>query len=155
MKEKWQQLSDQEQRILLYVSPFVLIFLLYLLVWQPLNDSIATKKIKLVRQQALLTWVKENSQRYASAQKNGKSTSKGSVSSIVNRTAKQMQVKLSRIQPQGDSVQIWVDEIPFNTLLVWLERLSTQEGLNVENIDLSTTDTQGVVQVRRLRLGRA
>ena len=59
------------------------------------------------------------------------------------------------MQPQGDDLQVWIDEISFNQLLTWLEQLASREGLRVKNIDLSLADQQGVVRVRRLQLGKS
>ena len=59
------------------------------------------------------------------------------------------------MQPQGDELQVWIDEISFNQLLTWLEQLASREGLRVKNIDLSLADEQGVVRVRRLQLGKS
>ena len=58
------------------------------------------------------------------------------------------------MQPQGDNIQVWIDEISFNQLLQWLEQLSSKEGLRVTNIDLSNAEQPGVVRVRRLQLGK-
>ena len=58
------------------------------------------------------------------------------------------------MQPQGDDLQVWIDEISFNQLLSWLEKLASRDGLQVKNIDLSKADQQGVVRVRRLQLGK-
>lgn len=155
MKDKWQQLKPREQKIVLCLAPVLVIFILYSFIWQPLNESLVKNETKLVRQQALLTWVKENTERFkASSVGSAKKSSKGSASSIASRTSKQYQITLSRIQAQGNGVQVWVDEVPFTSLLQWLEQLSSQEGLSVINIDLSVTDKSGVVQVRRLQLGK-
>ena len=58
------------------------------------------------------------------------------------------------MQPQGDDLQVWIDEISFNQLLTWLEKLASRDGLQVKNIDLSLADQQGVVRDRRLQLGK-
>ena len=47
-----------------------------------------------------------------------------------------------------------IDEISFNQLLSWLERLAVRDGLQVKSIDLSKADQAGVVRVRRLQLGK-
>lgn len=155
MKEKWQQLKPREQTIVLCLAPVLVIFILYSFIWQPLNESLIKNETKLVRQQALLTWVKENTAHIKATSAGANKRSKGSVTSIVNRTSRQYQITLSRIQAQGSGVQVWVDEVPFTSLLQWLEQLSTEEGLSVVNIDLSTTEKSGVVQVRRLQLGKS
>lgn len=155
MKAWWQQLNSREQRLVMVMSVLISIFVLYGLIWQPLNENIADKKLKIERQQALLTWVTESTQRYQQAKRNGGSSSGASLSSIVNRTSRANNITITRMQPQGDDLQVWIDEISFNQLLTWLEKLASRDGLQVKNIDLSLADQQGVVRVRRLQLGKS
>lgn len=154
MKAWWQQLNSREQRLVAIMGTFFIIFLLYSLIWQPLNEKLVSTQKKLTNQQALLTWVRDNTTRYQQISKSSKTSDQGSLSSIVNRTANQHQITVTRLQPQGDDLQIWIDEIAFSELLLWLEDLSINEGLHVTGIDLSRADKEGIVQVRRLQLGR-
>ncbi|MDO6505987.1 type II secretion system protein GspM, partial [Colwellia sp. 4_MG-2023] len=59
-----------------------------------------------------------------------------------------------RMQPQGDILLVWLDNVPFAQLLLWLESLANNEGLQVQAIDLSQGDSSGEVRVRRLQLGK-
>lgn len=154
MKTWWQQLNIREQRLVVVMSALISIFILYGLIWQPMNESIETSKLKIERQQKLLTWVQESAQRYQQAKRNGGRSSGESLSSIVNRTSRLEKISITRMQPQGDDLQVWIDEISFNQLLSWLEKLASRDGLQVKNIDLSKADQQGVVRVRRLQLGK-
>jgi len=154
MKTWWQQLNLREQRLVIVMSALISVFILYSVIWQPMNESIAKSKAKIDRQQALLTWVQENTQRYQQAKRNGGGSSGESLSSIVNRTSRIEKITITRMQPQGDDLQVWIDEISFNQLLSWLERLSVRDGLQVKSIDLSKAEQQGVVRVRRLQLGK-
>jgi general secretion pathway protein M len=154
MKTWWQQLNIREQRLVVVMSAVISIFILYGLIWQPMNENIVTSKLKIERQQKLLTWVQESAQRYQHAKRNGGKSSGESLSSIVNRTSRIEQISITRMQPQGDDLQVWIDEISFNQLLLWLEKLASRDGLQVKNIDLSKADQQGVVRVRRLQLGK-
>lgn len=155
MKAWWQQLNIREQRLVLVMSVLVSIFILYGLIWQPLNESINKQKSTLERQQDLLIWVEENTQRYQAAKRSGRAGSGASLSSIVNRKSRLNNIIITRMQPQGDDLQVWIDEISFNQLLTWLEQLASRDGLQVKNIDLSLADQQGVVRVRRLQLGKS
>ena len=74
MKTWWQQLNLREQRLVMAMSAVITIFILYGLIWQPLNESIASSKLKIDRQQTLLTWVEESTQRYQLAKRNGRNT---------------------------------------------------------------------------------
>ncbi|RHW77959.1 type II secretion system protein GspM [Colwellia sp. RSH04] len=155
MKAWWQQLNIREQRLVATMGFAVLVFIIYSLIWQPLNDSLLQSQSKLKRQQSLLTWVQENTQHYQNAKKNnsGKKSS-GSLSSIINRSANGHQITITRMQPQGDDLQVWIDSAPFTQLLFWLEHLANNEGLQVKSIDLSKGERAGEVKVRRLQLAK-
>lgn len=152
-KQKWQQLNAREQSLIIIMSVVISIFLFYSLVWQPLNDNLAKAATKLDKRQQLLHWVQEKSQQYQQLKPRGKLTG-GSLTGIVNRTAHRQQIKVTRMQPQGDDLQVWIDEAPFEQLLNWLEQLVVNEGVIIKAIDISKADTAGVVQVRRLQLGK-
>ena len=156
MKTWWQTLNIREQKLVIIMGAFVIIFLFYSLVWQPINEGIMRLSNKLERQQQLFAWVRESTQRYQVAKRNGNGNkAKGSLSSIVNRTANSHQITITRMQPQGDDLQVWIDEIAFSQLLQWLERLANNEGLHVKAIDLSRSALSGTVKVRRLQLGKS
>jgi len=155
MKEWWQQLNVREQKLVIAMGSVIGIFILYSLIWQPLNEGLEKSAKKLARQQALLTWVSENTARYKQINKGGIAQGKGSLSSIVNRTARNHQITVTRMQPQGEDLQVWIDEVAFKELLKWLEKLSLSEGLQVKGIDLSRSEQSGTVRVRRLQLGKS
>jgi general secretion pathway protein M len=155
IKGWWQGLNIREQRLVLVMGAATSVFLFYSLIWQPLNDSLAKTQQTLASRQALLTWVTENTVRYQHVKSTGGSKkSNGSLSSIVNRTANQQQLTITRMQPQGDNLQVWLDSASFTQLLFWLEHLANNENLQVHAIDLAQGDKQGEVRVRRLQLGR-
>jgi len=155
IKAWWQGLNLREQRLVLAMGSASTVFLLYSLVWQPLNDNLAKTEKNLASRQALLTWVADNTARYQSVKSvGGKQKSSGSLSSIVNRTANQQQLTITRMQPQGETLQVWLDSAPFTQLLFWLEHLANNEGLQVQAIDLTQGENQGEVRVRRLQLSK-
>jgi general secretion pathway protein M len=155
IKAWWQGLNLTEQKLVLALGSAVVIILLYGLLWQPLNDNLAKATQKLVSRQTLLTWVSDNTARYQQTKSGGSNKkSNGSLSSIVNRTANQQQLTITRMQPQGETLQVWLDSAPFTPLLFWLENLVNNEGLQVQAIDLTQGDAPGEVRVRRLQLAR-
>jgi len=155
IKTWWHGLNLREQRLVLTMATAVSIFLLYSFIWQPLNDNLDKKERTLASRQALLTWVTDNTTRFQNIKLTaGANKSKGSLSSIINRTANQQQLTITRMQPQGDNVQVWLDSAPFTQLLFWLEHLANNENLRVQAIDLAQGAKQGEVRVRRLQLSR-
>lgn len=155
MKAWWQQLNSREQRLVSIMAALVMIFILYSAIWQPLNESLANANKKLIRQQTLLTWVTDNTAQYKQAKRNTQtSNSKGSLSGIVNKSANSYKLTITRMQPQGNNLQVWIDNVPFTKLLFWLEHLANKEGLQVQGIDLTHAERTGEVKVRRLQLAR-
>jgi general secretion pathway protein M len=155
MKEWWQQLQLREQQLVIGMSVFVGLLLFYTVVWQPLSDGVNKAESKLAKQENLLVWVREGSAQYIQAVQSGVSTgSGGSLSGIVQNSASQNEIQVSRVQPQGENLQVWIEDVPFKVLLNWLHYLDEKEGLHVKNIDLIRGEKEGTVQVRRLMLSR-
>ena len=156
MKAWWLGLNQREQQLVAALGVFVIIFVLYRVVWQPLNDNIAKYEQKIDNQQELLSWMEQEISRYqALSGGQRRPTSSGSLTSIVNQAAARAGITITRIQPQGDDMQVWIENVAFNVLLSWLEGLANQQGLVIKNIDLDSGDSAGEVRVRRLQLGKA
>lgn len=153
MKEKWEELQAREKALVIAMALFLIVFIFYWAVWQPLNSNIENQQKKITKQQELLVWVDKNIARYK-AQNTNKPNSNRSLTTVVNSTAQQLEIKIARMNPQGEELQISIDEITFNTLLTMLENLAKKEGIFVSIIDISPTPASGVVKVRRLTLGR-
>jgi general secretion pathway protein M len=156
MKAWWLALNTREQKLIASLSGVFIIFLLYSFIWQPQKESIDKGQKKLARQQELLAWVSSETTRYKAANKNGQGqSSAGSLSSIINRSAKQNNLSITRVQPQGGDIQVWIDNVAFKQLLSWLQQLSNDEGIQVKAIDLTRGEQAGQVRVKRLQLGRS
>ncbi|TLU65826.1 type II secretion system protein M [Thalassotalea litorea] len=155
MNDWWQGLNPREQKMVAGCSVAVLLSVFWFALWQPINDNLVRSQKKAEQQQQLLLWVHENLAKYKTLQRaGGARPSSGSLSSVVNRAAKRFKIEIARMQPQGDNLQVWVDEVAFNDLLHWLEQLQHREGLVIQAIDIVKGDEQGTVKVRRLQVGR-
>jgi general secretion pathway protein M len=155
MQQWWQDLNQREQRLVAAMSLVVGIFLFISLVWQPLNENLAKAQIKVQKQQQLEQWVNENLAYYKNLQRTGNSNkSNESLSSLVNRTAKSLSITIARMQPQGDNLQVWIDEVPFDHFVTWIDQLNRQEATRVLAVDLSVGNAPGTVKVRRLQVGK-
>lgn len=156
MKERWLSLNSREKQLVIIMGSVVVFFILYSAIWKPLNNNISSATSKVERYQKLHHWVQTETVRYKSiAGSASKDKNKGSLSSVLNKTAGRNQISITRMQPQASDIQVWIEEVSFNQLLTWLEQLSGREGIRVKSIDLINTDQPGVVKVRRLQLGRS
>ena len=79
----------------------------------------------------------------------------GTLDGVVNRTAFNQKIKIARLQPQAQELQVWIDTVQFDDLLLWLSTLVEQHGIQVQIIEIAREDlAPGLVKVRRLQLSR-
>lgn len=154
--EWFNSLEAREQLLVKMGSSILIVAMFYGLVWAPMNNTIANQTKLLAQQQALSTWVIQQEAKVLQFRRQGpgKATLKGSLVQAVNQTAKASQITLTRIQPNDEEVQVWIDEVEFNTLMAWLDSLD-KTGVQVLQADINESGGAGMVKVRRLQLGKS
>lgn len=156
MVEKFKALTEREQTLVLVSGVVVLFALFYYLVWSPLNHALTQQQKLLDNQHALLVWVEDSAARAKQLRINstGSRTLSGSLPQAVNRSVAQHNIEVSRMQPQGDELQVWVDQAPFNDVLAWLKSMESM-GVVILQADIAEADASGYIKIRRLQLGKA
>lgn len=155
MKAHWQQLEQKEKQLVGILIATLLLAGGYWLIWQPLQNDIINTQRKVNVQTQTLADVKALGQKIMDLQ--GGQTNRadvGDLNQLVSRSASGNKIVITRIQAKTDSLQLWIDDVNFNQLTTWLEKLNKQYGIEIQNIDLSVADAKGMVQVRRLQLGK-
>lgn len=151
----WEGLEARERQLVSVAGIMVVIGILYWGIWTPISQAEADAMNKLKQQEQTLNYVKQKANKLMSLKRGGgKSSFSGSLSSVVNGTAGRYNLVITRMQPQGDKVQVWMDEVPFESLLGYLNELVQQKGLSLDTLDLSETEDPGLVKVRRIQLSR-
>lgn len=154
--DKFNQLSERE-RILVVVSGLLLIIVLfYYLVWAPIDNSLQTQSKLVATKQADLIWFKQNANRAIQMRSGNGNASvfSGSLPQAVNQTAGRVKIAISRMQPQGEELKVWVDQAPFNDVVSWLQSMENL-GIRIINVDLAEANVSGMVKVRSLQLGKS
>lgn len=156
MMEKYRALTEREQRLVLLSGIVVLIAIFYFAIWSPLTTSIERQRSLLDSQQELLVWVKDSARRAQQLRRSqGAETAfSGSLPQAVNRATAQYNIAIARMQPQGEEIQVWVDQAPFNDVLEWLQSME-QIGIIILQADMTEADSEGYIKIRRLQLGKA
>lgn len=154
IKQWFTSLSEREQVIVLFASVVSLICIFYFLIWSPLNTALEENRKGLQNDQQLLQFIVEQGNKARLYQSNNNASFNGSITQLVNQTSRQANITISRMQPQNDELQVVIDEVAFNDLMRWLQTLE-ERGIQIVMTDISEADAEGIVQVRRLQLGKA
>jgi general secretion pathway protein M len=154
--EKYQQLTDREKLLVSVSVVVVVIAILYYGLWSPMNRSLEASRAAVESQKADLAWIQRNANK-AIQLRSGSNVAvnfRGSLTQAVNQTASQMRIAISRMQPQGEELKVWVDEAPFNDVLSWLGNMESK-GIKIINLDVVQADAPGLVKIRSLQLGKS
>jgi general secretion pathway protein M len=156
LKSTFLQLSIRERRLVIISTVLVLIAIFYWGIWSPLSQSIEKSYTAIKNQTELLDWVQKNANKALQLQSSGgdKAAFSGSLPQAVNQSANRMKIAISRMLPQDDELQVWIDQAPFNDVLSWLQSLENS-GVNILDIDIVESDLPGQVKIRRLKLGKS
>ncbi|GGP49714.1 type II secretion system protein M [Shewanella algicola] len=151
----WQGLATREQQLVGFCAAILVVGFVYWGIWTPISNAQIDAERSHKAAQQTLNYVKQTANKLAGLKQAGtKASARGSLSSIVNQTAGQYQLEITRMQPQGDKIQIWMDDIPFDVLLGYLHELVEQKGLTLDSVDLAESDVTGFVKVRRIQLSQ-
>lgn len=153
----WQQRELREQRLLGGLTVVLLIAFMWFVIWQPVRNSITQLEIRVQAQQETLRYVAQgtaqvrqlrNSQSGSSQQA---AVTSSELTSFISEQTNALELEVSRLQPQGESIQLVLNEADFDSLLELLARLAERQ-IEVELMDISETSDAGMVRVRRLQL---
>ena len=150
-QSRFAQLEKREQTALVALSAFLAVVIFYLAVWLPIMDYADNSRIDYDRHVSLLQYLQSTESQARAASSNGKSSSVSGQSLLtsVSRTAQGVGINPSRMQPEGDSaVSVWFDAVAFSQLMVWLERLESNQGIVVRQITVDRRDEPGQVSAR-------
>lgn len=158
---KWAALSARERILVLISGGFVAFAIVYWGVWQPWSQYSQQVSRQVVAERNLLNWVTTNADRIVTLRSDPNQQhqilgKQQGVNQIVSQTARSFNVDLVKMQPRSaNQLQVWVQPLPFNTLLSWLGQLESRYGITASMVDLSADETSGQVTIGRLHFTRA
>jgi general secretion pathway protein M len=151
--------SPRDQRIL-RIGAVAVALILLLGIFLPLQRSLVQARAHLKQQQEDLEWMKRMAPTLAAAGP-GTPVAQNSGESLVvliDRTARESGLvkALTNSQPAGNgAMRVQFNSADFNLLLGWLHRLTTQQGLHVEDASVTSGGNPGIVNASvQLRPGK-
>ncbi|WP_026376222.1 type II secretion system protein GspM [Aestuariibacter salexigens] len=152
---KFQALTEREQRLVIAAAAAIIVGIIYFGMWSPLSSAVEQNRRAVESQQSLLDWVQTQTNKAMQLRGSGAQSRSfsGSLPQAVNQTSARHSISISRMQPQGEELQVWVDQAPFNDVLAWLQALE-RRGVIILQADFAEADAPGLIRIRRLQLGK-
>ena len=146
MKEWFSQLNQREQVSLILLSLALLLYLVYMFVWSPLDDNREDLVVQnvavaesLVRVDAMVSELLQlrSGDGQAGAKRN-----------LLNVSTGRLQLPVSRLQPNSrGEIQVRLEGASFDDALRWLHEMEYQEGLLLRELSVTQTGTVGRVNI--------
>lgn len=151
----WESISEREQQLSLVSVFLILIAIIYWGIWQPLSAGLENSENQLQRAQQTLSSTQQRATVLVRAGVGqGQAVSQNqNLTQIVNISARQNGITLSRIVNRNEQVEVLIANVEFDRFINWLSGLSTKYSVSVINTDISRADAEGYIKVNRLSLG--
>lgn len=157
----WQTLSARERILVIFALSVITIAGFFLAIWEPLAKRVTTLRETVKAERNQVAWMEQAALEIHN-QKGTNSTSKKaqgeSLLTIIDRSVRKagMGANLNRIEPEGkDKVRLWLNNLPFETIISWLVELNKSEGVTPESFVVDRQTTPGRVNARLVLLPRS
>jgi general secretion pathway protein M len=144
----WFLQHNQREQVSLLVLAFALgLYLLYMLVWSPLDSLRDKLEVQnrgvaetLQRVDAMVSEVMQ-------IRDSGTGTSsRRNLTSLINKSTGRLGLQVSRLQPNArGEIQVRLESAAFDTVLLWLHEMEFREGLLVREVSITQAGSAGRV----------
>lgn len=134
----WADRTPRERAMLWGLGAGVLLWLVVVAVWQPLQAQRANLTAQTARYQTA-------AQMLANPVQVAVGSDPRPVAVIVADSAATFGLIIRRLQPTGDQVQVVLEDAPFEAVLLWIEAVTTDHALQLQSVDLIRRPAPGVV----------
>jgi len=150
-QRRYDSLSDSERWIVNIVGLLVVAALIFLVLIAPAQRSATDARLKLSGQQNLVQWMHDNEAvaRQASSSSGGKAKSNQPIQTIITSTAGPLGVTVKRYENESaDKLRVWLENVPFDKMVRWLDQLETRFGIQIVNISVDAEKEPGLVTAK-------
>ncbi|WP_101757508.1 type II secretion system protein GspM [Oceanicoccus sp. KOV_DT_Chl] len=155
MQQWFNNLTRQEQLLLLCGGASVILYVLFVLILQPMSSSVAQLEVQNQRAAETLNSVTALAAEYEALKQKGYAVSNQSqnLTRLIDNTVKKNGLAMSRFQPSSSGdVQVRFENAAFNNIVAWLHELENEQGVVIKDLSVSPGSDSGYVNVSvRLR----
>lgn len=155
LKDWFKSLPQKEQWMVSGTALLIFITLFYLIVWEPVHAGLQTEKQKQQAQQEIFIWMQQAATEVRSLRASGnRSTVRDKnkpITLVIEQAIKNAGLKPSvkKIESSGNNgARVTLSEASFNQVLVWLNTLSTHNGIQVVSANIERAGKPGRANVR-------
>jgi len=149
IKAWFSALDERDQKIAVAGAIAFSIFILYFFLISPVNDLVNTLQSEVVAKQKTIDWMKKQVS-FIRANKGGTTNNKSSLplSSVVNSSTNKYDLPVSRRDSKSpDEMQVWFDNVSFDSFLSWISELKSKHGITVTSVNIRSVDRNGITSI--------
>lgn len=154
LKSWWENLSDRERQMVSIGGVIVGVLFVYMTIWSPLSDAVADRKMQVTTHRQLLQYLQRASQTIAQLKSDGivvDSSGNVDLLSLAEQTLSQQSLStyLKQVQqPQQNQIALTFKNVPFDKLMQWLQTMTTQHDIKVQQFTAKRLPTIGTANVQ-------
>lgn len=155
LKQWFYSLSTKDQRMVSLAFALIVLTLFYLIVWEPVHQGLEDEQQKQQAQQEILLWMQQAASEVSSLRSAGGTSvvrdRNKPITLVIEQAVNNAGLKtaVTKIESSGkDGARVTLKEAPFNQVLVWLNTLSTFNGVQVVSANIERSDTPGRADAR-------
>ena len=143
--QRWQQLPPRDRFALLGLGFFLLMALIYLALWQPLQRDLQQSRDWYSQQRDLYAYLLAHADEARQLAGNPQQQIDAeALHGVVTRSAQERGLSIERVDSDATGVQVNLAPAPFANLLAWLQQLQA-EGVRFADVSLERGDNGRVL----------
>jgi len=149
IKNWFNELDERDQKITLVGAVLFVVVMLYLFLLSPMNNAVAELRVSVASKQKSVDYMKQQVPLFLGNK--GSSTGAKStlpLSSVVNSSTQKYSLPVSRRDSKSpNEMQVWFDNVPFDSFLKWVSELKTRYGVTVASVNVRSQDRNGITSI--------
>lgn len=137
----WEARAPREQLLLVVMGGAILLWFGVAAIWQPLQAARVRLGDQVVRYERALSVLQ--SQPVSATPVIAPDDRPLNV--VITETAAAFQLTIRRLEPEGSRIRVVLDEVPFESVILWLETVQRTESLTITEIEMIRRPAPGVV----------
>lgn len=146
----WNQWNDRERVLVVLATLCLGVYLLYALLYAPLNSALARYQDQLSTQKTTLQWMQNVKRQYQQSAETPQSLTSNQLLTVLGQ-----QLAISPFHPyayqleqtSAGDIQLAFAAVPYNDFLVWFKQFNTHYALTIKQLSAERTTTPGMVKL--------